>query len=178
MSRLEIQSRKFPQKSNFSKNTCRVSYPEYLRLNMISLLSFQFSVLCFCVLFVLDLCLVCAECCQCLLIAHSWSPLRFFSNIYSLFTSMVGPSWSWSYGSWIYYYQLQSVPITTEWCCEFESRSGRGVQHYVIKFVSDLRQVSGFLHNWPPRYNWNIVVNKLLLNTIKQTSMVYFDRRM
>jgi len=31
------------------------------------------------------------------------------------------------------------------WCCEFESRSGRGVQHYVIKFVSDLRQVSGFL---------------------------------
>jgi len=31
------------------------------------------------------------------------------------------------------------------WCSEFESRSGRGVQHYVIKFVSDLRQVSGFL---------------------------------
>jgi hypothetical protein len=28
------------------------------------------------------------------------------------------------------------------WCCEFESRSGWGVQHYVIKFVSDLRQVS------------------------------------
>ena len=36
---------------------------------------------------------------------------------------------------------MQSVPITTE----FESRSGRGVQHYVIKFVSDLRQVGGFL---------------------------------
>ena len=31
------------------------------------------------------------------------------------------------------------------WCCEFESRSGRGVLHYVLKFVSDLRQVSGFL---------------------------------
>jgi hypothetical protein len=31
------------------------------------------------------------------------------------------------------------------WCCEFESRSGRGVQHYVIKVVSDLRQVGGFL---------------------------------
>ena len=29
--------------------------------------------------------------------------------------------------------------------CEFKSRSGRGVQHYVIKFVSDLRQVNGFL---------------------------------
>jgi len=31
------------------------------------------------------------------------------------------------------------------WCCEFESRSGGGVQHYVIKFVSDLWQVGGFL---------------------------------
>ena len=49
-------------------------------------------------------------------------------------------------------------------CCEFESRSGRGVQHYVIKFVSDLWQIGGFLgysgvlhtYNWPPRYNWNI----------------------
>ena len=36
-------------------------------------------------------------------------------------------------------------------CCEFESRSGRGVQHYVI-FVSDLRQVGGFLRvlRFPP----------------------------
>jgi len=31
------------------------------------------------------------------------------------------------------------------WCCEFESRSGRGVQNYVIKFVSYLRQIGGFL---------------------------------
>ena len=38
------------------------------------------------------------------------------------------------------------------WCCEFESRSERGVQHYVIKFVSDLRQVGGFLRvlRFPP----------------------------
>ena len=27
------------------------------------------------------------------------------------------------------------------WCCDFESRSGRGVEYYVIKFVSDLWQV-------------------------------------
>jgi hypothetical protein len=29
------------------------------------------------------------------------------------------------------------------------------IQHYVIKFVSDLQQVDGFLHqeNLPPRYN-------------------------
>ena len=31
-------------------------------------------------------------------------------------------------------------------CCELESRSGRGVQHYVIKCVSDFRQVGGFHH--------------------------------
>ena len=30
-------------------------------------------------------------------------------------------------------------------CCEIESRSGQGVQQYVTKFVSDLRQVGGFL---------------------------------
>ena len=31
--------------------------------------------------------------------------------------------------------------------CEFEPRSGEvySIQHYVIKFVSDLRQVGGFL---------------------------------
>jgi hypothetical protein len=38
--------------------------------------------------------------------------------------------------------------------CEFESLSGRDAQHYVIKFVSDLR-VS--INETPPRYNWNIV---------------------
>jgi hypothetical protein len=38
------------------------------------------------------------------------------------------------------------------WCCEFESRSVRGVQCYVMKFVSDLRQVNGFLRvlRFPP----------------------------
>ena len=48
------------------------------------------------------------------------------------------------------------------WSCEFESHSCGmySIQHYVIKFLSDLRQIGGFL--WvlrflPPRYNWNIV---------------------
>ena len=37
-------------------------------------------------------------------------------------------------------------------CYEFKSRSGRGVQHYVIKFVGELRQVDGFLRvlRFPP----------------------------
>ena len=31
------------------------------------------------------------------------------------------------------------------WCCWFECHSGRGVQYYMIKFASDLRQVCSFL---------------------------------
>ena len=38
---------------------------------------------------------------------------------------------------------MHSASITTA-CCEFESRSWRGIQHYVINFVSDLRLVGGF----------------------------------
>ena len=56
-----------------------------------------------------------------------------------------------------------AISAYQHWCCEFESRSGRGVQHYVIKFVSDLQQVSGFIRVllFPPpikptaRCNWN-----------------------
>ena len=37
------------------------------------------------------------------------------------------------------------------WSCEFESRSGEvySIQHYVIKFVSDLRQVGFFSPSAP-----------------------------
>ena len=51
------------------------------------------------------------------------------------------PSWPWSYNCWIYNYAISAYH---HWC-EFESRPGRGAQHYLIKFVSDLWQVSGFL---------------------------------
>jgi hypothetical protein len=45
-----------------------------------------------------------------------------------------------------------SLTLCSHWYCKFESRPGRGVRHYVIKFVSDLRQVGGFLHvlRFPP----------------------------
>ena len=59
---------------------------------------------------------------------------------------------------WQLYLQLhvQSVPITTK---AMSSKSVHGevysMQHYVIKFVSDLRQVGGYLRvlRFPPRYN-------------------------
>jgi len=52
--------------------------------------------------------------------------------------------WPLSYGSWIYTY-LYAIGAYHHLCWEFKSWSGRGVQHYVIKFVSDLQQVGGFL---------------------------------
>jgi hypothetical protein len=36
-----------------------------------------------------------------------------------------------------------AISVYHYWCCDLESRPGRGVHHYVIKFVSDLRQVGG-----------------------------------
>jgi len=52
---------------------------------------------------------------------------------------LLRPSWPWSYGSEISAYHHES--------CELEPRSWRmySIEHYVIKFVSDLRQVGGFL---------------------------------
>jgi len=38
-----------------------------------------------------------------------------------------------------------AISAIQQWCYEFESRSGRDVQHYVIQFVNDLWQVGGFL---------------------------------
>ena len=61
-----------------------------------------------------------------------------------------GSSWSSSYGSWIYDYLCNLS--NHHYRCEFESRSGEvySMQHYVIKFVSDLRQVCGLLRFLQP----------------------------
>jgi hypothetical protein len=68
-------------------------------------------------------------------------------------------------GSWTYNNQCnQCLSPLTMWV-QILSDEVYSIQHYVIKFVSDLgRSVvfsgySDFLHqyNWPPRYNWNIV---------------------
>ena len=58
---------------------------------------------------------------------------------------------------------MQTVPITID-VVSLNLDQGE-VQHYVIKFVSDLRQVGGFLQilQFPPpikltaRYSWNII---------------------
>ena len=100
--------------------------------------------------------------------------LRYYTRLLSSFflpLQFWGPSWSWSHGSWIYNYMFLYL------CCEFESRSGRGVQHYVIKFVSDLRQVGGFLQVTPvsstnktDRHDITEILLKEALSNIKQTN--------
>jgi len=68
------------------------------------------------------------------------------------------------------------------WCCEFESRSGWGVQHYMIKFDSDLWQVGGFLLDHPGsstnrivRHDIVEILLKVALNTIKQQTNIDFQ---
>jgi hypothetical protein len=47
-----------------------------------------------------------------------------------------GPSWSYSYGIWIYNKVVSSNPVHDE---------KYSIQVYVIKCISELRQVGGFL---------------------------------
>ena len=66
-------------------------------------------------------------------------------NITCIFYIFIQLSWRW-YGSWIYNY-LQSVSITNK-VVNLKSAHDKvfSIQHYLLKFVSDLRQVSGFFH--------------------------------
>jgi hypothetical protein len=66
-----------------------------------------------------------------------------------------------------------SISAYHQWCCEFESPSGRGVQHYVIKFVSDLWQVGCFL-----RVLRFIKFNYEYTYTQKCCSLLYFNKEL
>jgi hypothetical protein len=84
--------------------------------------------------------------------------------------------WSWSYGSWIF--TTYAISAYYYWSCEFESRSGEvcSMQHYVIKFISDLRQVGGFPRelrfsstNTIDRHDIAEILLKVALNTLTLT---------
>jgi hypothetical protein len=78
----------------------------------------------------------------------------------------------------------ENTDITIKMANKFittESRSDRGVQHYVIKFVSDLQQVSGFLRVLSPvssinktdHHDITEILLKVALNTILSILFVY-----
>ena len=64
------------------------------------------------------------------------------------------------------------------WCCEFKSRSGRGIQHYMIKFVR-WHATGQWFSPGPPVSSNNKndchditeILLKVALNTIKQTKL-------
>jgi len=66
---------------------------------------------------------------------------------------------------------MQSVPITTKVVSSYLPHSEvYSIQHYVIKFVSDLRQVGSFLWilQFPP-------LIKLLNNTFNNISVIFWQ---
>ena len=70
-----------------------------------------------------------------------------------------------------------AISVYHHWCCEFESRSARGVQHYVIKFCQWLTTGLWFSPGNPvsstnktDRHNITEILLKVVLNTIKQTN--------
>jgi hypothetical protein len=79
---------------------------------------------------------------------------------------------------------IYAISVYHHWRCDFESRSGEmySKQQYVIKFVSDLRQVGGFLRvlRFPPpiKHDHHDITEILLkgaLNTINQyTTVIIF----
>ena len=102
------------------------------------------------------------------------------SHIFCLFTiikltTWKGRSWPWLYGSLIYNY-LYAISAYHHWCCAFESRSGRGVQHYMIK-VCQWHATGQWFSPGPPVSSTNKtdchditeILFKVTLNTIKQT---------
>ena len=62
---------------------------------------------------------------------------------------------------------MQSVLITAN---VVSTNHTRAIQHYVIKFVSDLRQVGGFLRFPPPHHDITEIVLKVAFNTINLES--------
>jgi hypothetical protein len=64
---------------------------------------------------------------------------------------------------------IYAISAYHHWCCEFESLSGRGVQHFVIKFVSGLVTDQWF-SSGPPVSSSNKTdrygINEILLKVV------------
>ena len=63
---------------------------------------------------------------------------------------------------------IEMIGAYHHWCCELESHSGRGEQHYVIKFSPDT-PVSSTNKTGQLRYNWYIVESGVTYHNTNQT---------
>jgi hypothetical protein len=84
-----------------------------------------------------------------------------------------GPSWSWSYGSWIYNFlcNLYLSPLTVWvqilfWRSVLDTTLCDNVCQWLAtgRWFSTVTPVSTTNIFWPPRYNWNIVENGIKHN--------------
>jgi hypothetical protein len=89
---------------------------------------------------------------------------------------MGGGEGSWSYGSWIYNYLCNQCLSPLKLCIRNPFSRCNSIQHYVIRFVSNLRQVGGFLRVLrfhPPiktdRHDVTEILLNVALSTIKPT---------
>ena len=82
-----------------------------------------------------------------------------------------------------------AISAYPHWSCEFKSPSDEvsSMQYYVIKFVSDLRQVGGFLKvlttpvsstNKTDHHNITEILLKVAINTITITQMNSLERNL
>ena len=73
------------------------------------------------------------------------------------------------------------VGFTTTYAMSITTNVVSSIQHYVIKFVSDLQQVSGFLRalrfprNKTDRHDITEILLKVALNTINLNQPTYFS---
>jgi hypothetical protein len=68
-----------------------------------------------------------------------------------------GPSWSWSYGSWIYNYLRNQCLSLLMLRVRISIRARCTLCDKVCQWLATGRWFSPPIKNWPPRYNWTIV---------------------
>ena len=96
----------------------------------------------------------------------------------SVFSIIEEPSWSWSYGSWIYNYLCNQYLSQLKLCVRvllmaWNTRYSKMWWNLAVTYD----RYSGFLHQlkWPPRYNWNIVENDLRHHN-PNTNTLFIDK--
>ena len=88
-----------------------------------------------------------------------------------------GSSWTSSHGVFT---TTNAICVYHHWCCEFESRSCGGIQHYVITFVTWWLATGGWFSPGPPIFSTNKtdrhdiaeILLKVALNTINRTEPI------
>ena len=111
---------------------------------------------------------------ECIKWNSTQNKINFFCKVVNFPTHQHGPLWSWTYGSWIYNYLCNQ-------CLSQVHGEVYSIQHYVIKFISDLQQIGGFLrvlfgflHQYNCRHDIAEILLKVALNTINQTKSTQF----